>query len=246
MNAFQDANPAWATLASLVQDMQRDRLLRLHFPHNDAPADATLLANTLDAAESLSCDFCYIVEVLSDNAAIALESVMGKMVCIELVREDGSLRYFNGHVFEFRFLRTDGGFACYEMVLEPWLAHLHLRQNNKAFHGLSVAALTDTVLEDYLMRDYRLAAGGLDPAITYICTTKATITCCTATGNSWAGTTAMSTATMAIPCGCRTTVPAAKLLMATSTACPSSTTQAARKTMASTNGAACAAWRQPR
>jgi len=169
MNAFQDANPAWATLASLVQDMQRDRLLRLHFPHNDAPADATLLANTLDAAESLSCDFCYIVEVLSDNAAIALESVMGKMVCIELVREDGSLRYFNGHVFEFRFLRTDGGFACYEMVLEPWLAHLHLRQNNKAFHGLSVAALTDTVLEDYLMRDYRLAAGGLDPAITYIC-----------------------------------------------------------------------------
>ena len=43
MNAFQDANPAWATLASLVQDMQGDRLLRLHFPHNDAPADATRL-----------------------------------------------------------------------------------------------------------------------------------------------------------------------------------------------------------
>lgn len=169
MTSFMDASPAWTTLASLGLDMQGERLLRLHFPHNDAPAGATLLANSLDASESLSRDFCYVVEVLSDDAAVPLDSVIGKMVCIELVREDGSLRYFNGHVFEFRFLRTDGGFAFYEMVLEPWLAHLHLRQNNRAYHGLNVAALTETVLEDYLMRDYHLGASGPDPAITYIC-----------------------------------------------------------------------------
>ena len=94
---------------------------------------------------------------------------MGKMVSIELVREDGSLRYFNGHVFEFRFLRTDGGFAFYEMVLEPWLRHLRLRHNNVAFHGKTVADLTELVFNDYLMRDYKLAASGPDPLITYIC-----------------------------------------------------------------------------
>ncbi|QDG70168.1 type VI secretion system Vgr family protein [Janthinobacterium tructae] len=156
-------------LAALANDMQGERLLRLHFPYGDGPADIQFLANSLDASESLSRDFSYVVEVLSDNAAIALDKVMGKMVTIELVREDGTLRYFNGYVFEFRFLRTDGGFAFYEMVLEPWLSHLHLRQNNVAFHGLTVAALTDKVFDDYLMRDYKLAAGGLDPAITYTC-----------------------------------------------------------------------------
>ena len=156
-------------LAALLGDRQGDRLLRLHFPQGDAPADVQLLANALDASESLSRDFSYVVEVLSDNASIPLTALMGKMVSIELVREDGSLRYFNGHVFEFRFLRTDGGFAFYEMVLEPWLSHLRLRHNNVAFHGKTVADLTELVFNDYLMRDYKLAAGGPDPLITYIC-----------------------------------------------------------------------------
>ena len=166
MNFFDGDSIA---LAALLGDMQGDRLLRLHFPQGDAPADVLLVANALDASESLSRDFSYVVEVLSDSATIALASVMGKMVTVELVREDGSLRYFNGHVFEFRFIRTDGGFAFYEMVLEPWLSHLRLRYNNVAFHGVTVAALTDKVFEDYLMRDYKLAASGADPAITYIC-----------------------------------------------------------------------------
>ena len=166
MNFFDGDSIA---LAALLGDMQGDRLLRLHFPQGDAPAGTLLLANALDASESLSRDFSYVVEVLSDNASIPLTALMGKMVSIELVREDGSLRYFNGHVFEFRFLRTDGGFAFYEMVLEPWLSHLRLRHNNVAFHGKTVADLTELVFNDYLMRDYKLAAGGPDPLITYIC-----------------------------------------------------------------------------
>ena len=169
MTQYPDPLIALAALAGGAGDMQGDRLLRLHFPQGDAPADVLLVANALDASESLSRDFSYVVEVLSDSATIALASVMGKMVTVELVREDGSLRYFNGHVFEFRFIRTDGGFAFYEMVLEPWLSHLRLRYNNVAFHGVTVAALTDKVFEDYLMRDYKLAASGADPAITYIC-----------------------------------------------------------------------------
>ena len=166
MSEFPDTTTAWAALTG---DMQGQRLLRLRFPHGDGPAGIRFLANSLSANESLSRDFSYVVEMLSDDASIALDNVMGKMVSIELVREDGTLRYFNGYVFEFRFLRTDGGFAFYEMVLEPWLSHLHLRQNNVAFHGLTVAALTDKVFDDYLMRDYKLAASGADPAITYTC-----------------------------------------------------------------------------
>ena len=54
MNLFQDAAER---LTALLGDMQGDRLLRLHFPQGDAPAGALLLANALDASESLSRDF---------------------------------------------------------------------------------------------------------------------------------------------------------------------------------------------
>lgn len=100
MSLFPDTT---AALATLVGDMQCDRLLRLHFPHGDGPAHIQFLANSLDASESLSRDFSCVVEVLSDDAAIALDKVMGKMVAIALVREDGTLRYFNGYMFELRY-----------------------------------------------------------------------------------------------------------------------------------------------
>lgn len=45
------------------------------------------------------------------------------------------VRYFNGHVFAFSFLKHDAGFAHYQMTLRPWLAFLRQRRNNCIFHG---------------------------------------------------------------------------------------------------------------
>jgi type VI secretion system secreted protein VgrG len=82
--------------------------------------------------------------------------LMGRMVTISLVREDGSLRYFNGHITEFRFLRTDGGFAFYQMVLEPWLAFARLRKDNVSFHGKSVREITEETLKHYRQADWHM------------------------------------------------------------------------------------------
>ncbi|MDI3292358.1 hypothetical protein [Janthinobacterium tructae] len=90
MSQFPDTTAAWTALTG---DMQGQRLLRLHFPHGDGPAGIQFLANSLAASESLSRDFSHVVEVLSDDASIALDKVMGKVVTIELVREDGSTKY---------------------------------------------------------------------------------------------------------------------------------------------------------
>ena len=166
MNLFQGDTAAIVALAS---DQQYKRLLRLRFPKNDGPARAVMLANTLTASERLACDFVYVVEVLSDSATIGPDDVLGKMVTVELVREDGTLRYFNGYVFEFRLIKTDGGFAFYEMVLAPWLSYLKLRNDNAAFHHMSVRDLTDKVCEQYLKRDWRHRIAGDDPPITYSC-----------------------------------------------------------------------------
>lgn len=144
-----------AALATFAGDPQGKRLLRMDFPRKDGPHGATMLANTLDAAEEVSRDFTYTVEVLSNDATIPLKAVMGKMVTISLVRDDGSLRYFNGYVFEFHFVKTDGGFAFYHMVLKPWLAFLQLRQNNAVFQDLNILGLCDEIFSHYTERDVK-------------------------------------------------------------------------------------------
>ncbi len=157
------------TLATLLQDRQHNRILRLAFPNQDGPA-ATLMANRLEAEEELSRDFTFTVEVLADDARIALKTVQGKMVTVSLVRGDGSMRYFNGYVFGFSLVKTDGSVAFYKMVLKPWLAYLKLRKDNFLFHNMSLRDQTETVFADYGSHpDWDCRVQGDDAAMTMAC-----------------------------------------------------------------------------
>ncbi|AXV82001.1 type VI secretion system Vgr family protein [Ralstonia solanacearum] len=160
---------AQALQALMGGQRQNKRLLRLSFPRDDAPAGALMVANRLEAYEGLSRDFQFTVEILSDNPGIALKDVMGKMVTVELVREDGSVRDFNGYVFDFRFVKNDAGFAYYDMVLLPWLAFLRYRRDNYLFHGKSVEDQTDIIFDDYEVRDWKTKALGDDAPMTDAC-----------------------------------------------------------------------------
>lgn len=151
MNLLQGVT---ALLSAFGGDPQGRRLLRLDFPKGDGPA-SIMLVNALVADEALSSDFNFEVEILSDNALMPLKDVMGKMVTISLVRDDGTLRYFNGYVFSFGFVKTDGGFAFYRMVLKPWLAFLRLKQDCKVYQNVTLTELCDLIFENYLQRDYK-------------------------------------------------------------------------------------------
>ncbi|HEU4845746.1 MAG TPA: type VI secretion system tip protein TssI/VgrG [Burkholderiaceae bacterium] len=164
MNLLQDAA---ALLAGLAGERQGQRLLRLSFPRGDGPA-SMMLANAICADEAISRDFCYEVEVLSDDALIPLKAVMGKMVTVSLVRNYGTLRYFNGYVLDFRFVRTDAGFAFYSMTLKPWLAFLQLRQDSRVFQNLNVLELCEKTFENYLQRDYQYSMLDTPPDMTLL------------------------------------------------------------------------------
>lgn len=148
--------------------VQHNRILTLSFPGKDGP-DAQLLANQLSATECMSRDFEFVVEVLSDNARLELKDLIGKRVTLSLVREDGSLRYFNGHVFQFSLERVDGGQAYYKMVLRPWLSFLRHRVDHYLFHGLSLEAQLDAIFNDYPQRDWALRLTGDDAPMTFAC-----------------------------------------------------------------------------
>jgi len=126
---------------------QHNRLLRLEFPNQDAPG--RLLVNRLDAEEGLSRPFEYKVELLSDSAHIALKDMQGKLLSVHLVRGDGSIRYFTGHVFSFGLKKVDGGVAFYEATLGPWFRFLSLRKDNFLFHNATLYDQTSEVFADY-------------------------------------------------------------------------------------------------
>jgi type VI secretion system secreted protein VgrG len=135
-------------LQALINGRQNKRILRLSFPHDDGP-HAQLLVNKLDAIENLSRDFEFKIELLSDDPSLALKDLQGKLFNIELVRADGTLRYFSGFCFEFRSIRSDGGVTFYQAKLGPWLQYLHLRKDNYIFHGKTLREQLDSIFSDY-------------------------------------------------------------------------------------------------
>jgi type VI secretion system secreted protein VgrG len=136
------------SIHDLVYGRQYNRILRLSFPDNDAPT-AQFVVNKIDATESLSRDFEFTVELLSDTANVALKEMQGKLLNIGLVRKDGSLRYFSGYVFSFRRRHSDGGITFYEAKLGPWLRFLSLRKDNYLFHNKTLREQTEIIFRDY-------------------------------------------------------------------------------------------------
>ena len=135
-------------LRKLAAGMQNNRLLRLTFPHGDAPYEI-LLANRLEGEEYLSRDFRFVVEILSDNAKLDPKDFVDKQICVQLLRDDGSFRYFNGYIFSFRLAKTDGGIAFYEAEMGPWLRYLTLRKNNRLFLDQPIHGQTADIFSDY-------------------------------------------------------------------------------------------------
>jgi type VI secretion system secreted protein VgrG len=136
------------TLQSLIDGRQNKRILRVSFVNNDGP-QAELLINKLEAVESLSNDFSYKIELLSDDALIPLKDLHGKLLCVELVRGDGSMRCFTGYIHTVRLKRTDGSIAFYEATLGPWLHFLTARKDNYIFHNKSLHDQTEQILSGY-------------------------------------------------------------------------------------------------
>ena len=144
------------------------RLLKLYFPHDDGPSSG-LLVNRLVAQEQLSNDFTYTVTVLSDDPDIELTDVQGRMVCVEVLREFGPSRYFNGYCFEFSLQRVENGLAIYEMILKPWLALFRLRRNYFLFHNQNITEQTKQLFCETGLASHEFRVNQSDPVRTFSC-----------------------------------------------------------------------------
>ena len=162
----------WAsvqTLQGLLGDRQHDRLLRLSFPNGDGPG-GQLLVNSIDAFEALSRPFEFTVELLSDDPNIALKDLQGKMMCVQLVRRNGTMRYFTGRVFSFGLKTVDGGVSYYEAKLGPWYKYLSMRKDNYLFHNTTLYQQTASIFGDYGgLADWDWRVSGANGVMTDAC-----------------------------------------------------------------------------
>ena len=140
---------------ALRQLPQNDRLMRLHFPHNDGP-NAVLLIDQMTANEELSKSFSFHLDLLSDDAYLEMKEFMGVMMTVELEQADGSARYFNGYVTDAARLGSNGGYCSYRVTLSPWLDLLRNRVDNFIYQDQNLLQTIDSIFGDYQpYSDYR-------------------------------------------------------------------------------------------
>ncbi|MES2742297.1 MAG: type VI secretion system Vgr family protein [Pseudomonadota bacterium] len=161
-------NRAARSIHDLIGGRQHHRILRMSFPHNNAPG-SDLLVNQLAGVESVSRGFEFTLELLSDDRGLALKDMLGKLLSVELVRKDGSLRYFSGYCLSFGLKKIED-FAFYEARMAPWFDYLALRKNNCLFHNRTLIQQIGSIFSHYAPHavwDWR--QHGDDPEMTYAC-----------------------------------------------------------------------------
>ncbi len=145
---------------------QTTRAMRLLTPLG---GDALLLAG-LRGAEEVSRPFAYTLDLRSEDAAIAPESLLGKGVTVELeLPWTSEPRAIHGIVRRFRQVGVGDTLATYEAEIVPWLWLLSLRRDCRVFQNQSVPQIVEAVFRaaGYGSDDYRMALIGSYPAREY-------------------------------------------------------------------------------
>lgn len=154
-------------LLALLQ--QKNRLMDLEFPNGDAPVGTVLEPHELIADEGISRDFGYTVTLLADQAHLEAQQLMGKLLVIKQRLTDGGTRYFSGYVTRFAFVRNEGGFTHYEVVLSPFTAFLEQTRDYRVFLNQTVQEQLTELMAAFAPCRWEAQNLGPDKAMTFAC-----------------------------------------------------------------------------
>ena len=137
-----------ADFASLFD--QTARILKLRFAQGTGVGEEVLLPQVLRGREALSECYRYELDCLSPDIRLELKNLLGLPVELSVLLADGGHRVLSGLVTSARQLGSDGGFAKYELVIEPALAVLAHRLNSRVFQDKSVPEIVAAVLDEHI------------------------------------------------------------------------------------------------
>jgi type VI secretion system secreted protein VgrG len=136
--------------AALAQFSTESRLYALSVGDNDLDlGPGGLLVEAFAADDAVQGVGARDVIVVSTNAHIALEPLLGQSARLEVSLADGSRTSFAGNISEVAMLGSEGGLARFRVRLSPWMWHLSQVRNSRVWQDKSVIEMIDAVFEAY-------------------------------------------------------------------------------------------------
>ncbi|GAB3052464.1 type VI secretion system Vgr family protein [Stenotrophomonas tumulicola] len=136
-------------LVALAVPSQQARLIQLQAP---VPG---LVVEHLQGSEAVCAPFRFEIDCLSTRSDIDLDALLEQPLTLQLRRDDGSLRAWNGLCTDAAFLGGDGGLTRLRLTLQPWTALLALRRNAVIFQDLDVRAVCERIFAQYPQASFR-------------------------------------------------------------------------------------------
>jgi type VI secretion system secreted protein VgrG len=124
-------------------------------------ADDTLVLQKFTAQEGISQLFKFQLELVSEQAPVRLESIIGQPVTVSLTVNDGSRRYFNGFVTAFAQTDQNAQFTYYEAQMVPWLWFLRHTLDSRIFQNKTIPEILMQIFQEFGFRDFKNALRGI-------------------------------------------------------------------------------------
>ncbi len=115
-----------------------------------------LLLHAMHGAEQLGRLFTFQLDLLSGDANIDMDLLLGQTMCVTYRLPTGGERYFHGFVSDFGFVGEIGEYAHYQATLRPWLWLLTRTADCRIFQNRNVPDIVSEVFADNGFSDYEM------------------------------------------------------------------------------------------
>ena len=122
-----------------------------------------LLLQEMKGEEGISQIFRFQLHLLSENASIKYEDIIGQKVCISIRIGKDKKRYINGHVSRFVQGRKDDRFSHYEAEVVPALWFLTRTGDCRIFQKKTIPDIVKEVLNKHSVQLKMQASGSFSP-----------------------------------------------------------------------------------
>lgn len=131
------------------------------------PFSDVLVARSFHGEEGISTPFRFSLELMSENAGLDFEKIVGQGVTVSLARAGGSQRYFHGVCTRFVQGGTQEGLTTYHAELRPWLWMLTLSADCRIYQNTSVPDIVQAVFSDLGFSDHKSSLSGSYQPVEY-------------------------------------------------------------------------------
>ncbi|MDH3902179.1 MAG: type VI secretion system tip protein VgrG [Xanthomonadales bacterium] len=113
-----------------------------------------LLVDSMSGEEEMGRLFEFHLELMSENAELHFDKVVGQQVTVSVVLDSGE-RYFNGYITEFRYTGAQDRFSRYQATVRPWFWFLTRTSDCRIFQEMTVPDIIKQVFSDNGMADFK-------------------------------------------------------------------------------------------